>query len=312
MTPRPIVIIAGPTASGKSHTALAIAKKYGGVIINADAMQVYEEIPILSAQPTLAEQEGIPHYLYGVLPGSEACSAAKWVSLAVPIITKAQTEGLLPIVVGGTGLYIKSLTKGLSAIPDIAPDVRISTREQMQTIGKEKFYEELKYVDPVMASRLRPTDTQRLIRAMEVWKQTGISLSVWQEKKPLPPLPDAQFITFFMHPDRTWLYERCNSRFLQMMHQGGLEEATALLAKRYPESLPVMKALGVPSLLTYLKEEMPLEEAISHAQQATRNYAKRQVTWFKHQLHAAEEITYNNLPSATEKALTSLSFLSSH
>lgn len=303
MALRPIIILAGPTASGKSQLAIAIAKIFDGVIINADAMQIYQELPVLTAQPSPEEQQGIPHQLYGTLQGNTPCSAAKWVTLTKAAIEQADQEGKTPIIVGGTGLYLKSLMEGLSPIPDISPAIREKIRKHAVEIGNPAFHEELQTLDPVMAEKLRPSDTQRLIRAREVLEQTGKSLADWQQEPPITYFPASRFLAFFLHPERSWLYDNCNTRFVKMLETGALQEVKALASKHYSPDLPVMKALGVPELLYYLDGYLTLEEATTTAQQSTRHYAKRQVTWFKHQLKGAHEITYQNAETAKNKVI---------
>lgn len=302
----PILILGGPTASGKSYLATVIAKKTGGVIINADAMQVYREIPILTAQPSKAEQAAIPHALYGFLPSSEPCSATKWLERAKMAIDQTHQAGKLPIVVGGTGLYIKTLMEGLSPIPDIAPLLRERMRKQCLELGNEAFYALLRQKDPDMAKRLHAGDTQRMVRAMEVLEQTGTSLAVWQAIPPVPLYDASCFKAFFIHPERATLYAQCDARFLTMLEQGALEEVKVLEALSLDATLPAMKALGVPELLAYTKGILTLEEAAAKAQQSTRNYAKRQVTWFKHQLNNAVEIPFDAIGEAEKALLRSL------
>lgn len=303
-----MLILGGPTASGKSYLANVIAKKYDGVIINADAMQVYREIPIITAQPTKEEQATIPHALYGVLSVHETCSATKWLAMAKDAIDTAHRAGKLPIVVGGTGLYLKTLMEGLSPIPDIAPEIRKHVRQQCRDMGNVAFHALLMSQDPIMAERLPVGDTQRIIRAMEVIEQTGKSLAEWQALPPTPLYSPDCFHTLFIHPEREILYRNCNARFISMTEQGALDEIEVLDALALDTGLPAMKALGVPELLSFLHGEYSQEEAITKAQQSTRHYAKRQVTWFRHQLKGATEIVFSTVDEAEEK----LQFLLTH
>lgn len=275
-----IHIICGPTASGKSARALGIAQAGRGVIINADAMQVYAELHVLTARPSAEDERQAPHMLYGVLPASEACSAARWLEMAQEAIKTTAQNGQLPVVTGGTGLYLKALMEGLSPIPDIPGEVR----QQATTLYNERGAEALLAHDPVMAARLKPGDTQRHIRALEVIISTGKSLAYWQDIPRVLPFPDAQFNVEQITLPREELYRRCDTRFLTMLEQGAIEEVSALLAQNLSDDLPAMRAVGVPELAAFLRGSITLQEATTQAQQATRNYAKRQLTWFRNQL----------------------------
>ena len=285
---RVVVIVAGPTASGKSALALALAEAFDGVVINADSMQVYDALRILTNRPDAALEARVPHRLYGVIPADEACSAARWRSLALVEITAAHEAGCLPIVTGGTGLYIRALIEGLAPIPDIPAAVRRSTRERHASLGGPAFHAELAALDPEMAERLAPGDSQRMIRAFEVFEATGRSLAAWQ--RVAPTAADAlapPFLTLTLAPPRAPLYAACDGRFAAMIEAGALAEVSDLAALDPDPGLPVMKALGVPELRRHLAAELSLEQAIAAAQQATRNYAKRQATWLRHQLPGA-------------------------
>ncbi|WP_239988773.1 tRNA (adenosine(37)-N6)-dimethylallyltransferase MiaA [Paramagnetospirillum kuznetsovii] len=290
MTPPPAIVVAGPTASGKSGLALAIAREWDGVVINADSMQVYGGLPILTAQPSAADQALAPHRLYGILPASEACSAARWRDLAAAEMTAAWATGKLPVVVGGTGLYIRSLMQGLSPVPEIPGAVRDAARARMEALGAAAFHAALAERDPVMAARLRPSDTQRLTRAMEVLDATGRSLAEWQAE-PMEGGIAARWFTITLAPERARLYAACDSRFKSMVKAGALDEAAAIAQWTLDPALPAMKALGLRELSAHLAGEIGLDEAIAQAQQVTRNYAKRQSTWFKHQLTASETLS---------------------
>ncbi|OAN49795.1 tRNA (adenosine(37)-N6)-dimethylallyltransferase MiaA [Paramagnetospirillum marisnigri] len=288
--PPPAIVVAGPTASGKSGLALRLAREFDGVVINADSMQVYAGLPILTAQPPAADHAVVPHRLYGVLPPSEACSAARWRDLAAEEMNVAWEAGKLPIVVGGTGLYLRSLMQGLSPIPDIPDEVRDATRARMAEVGAPAFHAELAARDPVMAERLRPSDSQRLVRAAEVLAATGRSLAQWQAE-PLSGGVTARWFTIALLPEREPLYAACDRRFRAMVAQGALDEARAMADLGLDPALPAMKALGLRELMAHLAGEMELDAAIAAACQATRNYAKRQVTWFRHQLMASETVS---------------------
>ena len=285
---QPIVIIAGPTASGKSALALEIARQRNGTIINCDSMQIYDALPILTAQPTAAEKSEIPHRLYGELPPDETCSAGLWREIAGPIIADILKRGATPIICGGTGLYIMALTEGLSPIPEIPPEIREAANQKQKELGNPGFYEALKKRDPEMASRFHPSHTARLIRAWEVLEATGKSLALWQNEARLAPPPHWQFEIHKVMPEREELQRRCDARFLQMMNNGVLDEveefSNSLDAGEIPADASLTKALGFKPLRAYLKGELKKEEAIERAQGETRRYAKRQVTWFRHQL----------------------------
>ncbi len=275
-----IHLIFGPTASGKSARAIEQARTRRGVIINADATQLYADLQILSARPTPEEMQGLPHRLYGVLTGNSPASAASWLALVKTEIETAWAAGNLPILCGGTGLYLKALQEGLSPVPSVAPEIRA----QAQLIPNSDIHSQLQEVDPVSAARLKPGDTQRLRRAYEVWLATGKPLTYWQAQPKQPPFPHAGFRVETLNPPRDELYARCDARFLAMLEKGAVEEVKSLLHKNYPSTAPVMKAVGVPEISAYLRGELSLEEATAKAQQATRNYAKRQVTWLNNQI----------------------------
>lgn len=282
-----MIVIGGPTASGKSGLALAIAQKYGGVVINADSMQVYDGLPQLTAQPDNHDKHIVPHRLYGALPPDTPCNAASWRALAIDEIARAEAQNLVPVIVGGTGLYINTLMRGLSPMPEVPAAVRTAIAADMARLGNEAFHAELMARDPVMASRLHPGNTQRLIRAMEVLTHTGQSLSYYQSLPPEPPPAHLRFVLLTLLPPREVLYARCDGRFAQMMDNNVLNEVESF--PRPPENTapwPLHKALGYPELRAYLDGHMTRDEAITAAQQSTRNYAKRQMTWFRNQMSA--------------------------
>lgn len=286
--------MAGPTASGKSALAIEKAQKMNGVVINADALQIYNALPILTAQPTAEEQTLTPHKLYGCRPPGTACSATDWVREAVSAITETLQAGQMPIVVGGTGLYLKALMQGLSDIPDISADIRPRLIEQQRMMGNPAFHQAFSAVDPVMAARLHPNDTQRLIRAWEVWEGTGKSLAVWQSHPPAPPQPGWRFAITILEPKRDALYARCNQRFIRMMAEGALEEVKGYMEmikqRQAPAQGGATQALGFIPLCAHLRGEISLDQAIERAQADTRHYAKRQVTWLRHQIAPAENV----------------------
>ena len=277
------MLVAGPTASGKSALALDLAGHLSGVVINADAMQVYRELRVLTARPDDDAEARAPHRLYGFLPVSEAFSAARWREQAVAEIRAAHGAGRLPIVVGGTGLYFKALTEGLSPVPEIPSDVRSRVRARVQELGAEAFHAELALKDPAMATRLRPSDPQRLARAAEVLEATGTSLAEWQGRASADE--GFRFSTFLLLPPRDLLHAACDVRFRAMVDAGALDEARAMRALGLDPALPATRAVGLRELIRHLDGEIELEEAITLAQAATRQYAKRQITWFRNQLH---------------------------
>jgi tRNA dimethylallyltransferase len=287
--PGAAVILGGPTASGKSALALAIGRELGGTVINADSLQVYHELPILTAQPAPATQASLPHRLYGFLSASERCSAARWAALARREIDAALAAGRLPIVVGGTGFYLRSLLHGLAPVPEIPASVREAARQRLVELGKAAFHAELARRDPGMADRIRPSDPQRMVRAWEVLEATGRSLADWQARRDGARAQDGpRFLTLVLMPARAPLYAACDARFRAMIEQGALAEAAAL--QSLDPDLPAGKALGLRELLGHIRGEYALEAAIAAAQQATRRYAKRQMTWFRHQVPEGSQL----------------------
>ncbi|GAA0278174.1 tRNA (adenosine(37)-N6)-dimethylallyltransferase MiaA [Alteraurantiacibacter aestuarii] len=280
-----VALIAGPTASGKSDLAvrLALALREAGkdaVVINADSAQVYADLAIVSARPTDAEMRGVPHRLFGVWSGEEGCSAAKWAAQARREIAEAHAAGIVPILVGGTGLYIRTLLDGISPMPEIDPAVR----EAVRALPVDQAYAALQAEDAPRAAMLAPADSQRIARALEVVRSTGRPLASWQQQR-IGGIGDAiELVPLVLLPDREALYARCDARFAAMLESGALEEVAALLARHIDPAMPVMRAIGVPDITAYLRGECPLDEAIARGQQATRNYAKRQLTWLRHQL----------------------------
>lgn len=278
---KPVALIAGPTASGKSDLAVELALALGRpcVVINADSAQVYRDLRVLSARPTEEEMRGVPHRLFGAWDGAEPCSAADWAARAKREIEDAQLAGQLPILVGGTGLYIRTLLEGIAPVPEIDPDVRAAVRE----MPVEAAYDALQREDSERAAALRPSDRQRVARALEVVRSTGRPLAQWQEQRVGGIAGAVDLHPLVLLPPRDWLYERCDRRFALMMERGAVEEVEALLARNLSPALPAMRAIGVPEIAGYLRGEWSRAEAIARGQQATRNYAKRQYTWFRRQ-----------------------------
>ena len=299
------VLIAGPTASGKSALALKLARDLGGAVINADSMQVYRELRILSARPDDAEQAVAPHYLYGFVSALEPFSVGKWLEGASEALRDCRAKGLLPLIVGGTGLYFAALTEGLSPIPEIHASIRVEARQRLAEIGNERFYAELAVRDPMMAARLAPGDGQRLVRAWEVIEATGQSLAEWQQLKAEPILAGA-LARFVLKPDRGWLQARIAIRFAAMIEAGALDEVRALKVQGLRDDLPAARALGVPQLSAYLDRRLTLEEAQAQAIVETRQYSKRQTTWFRHQMPdwtVIERSQPGEIVDAVERAL---------
>ena len=279
----PLIVVAGPTASGKSALAVRIAESVGGAVINADSMQVYRELEILTARPGRADVDRAPHRLYGFRALNDPCSAAVWRALAVAAITEAWAAGQVPILCGGTGFYIRALLEGIAPIPEIPDAVRAASRELHARLGGPAFRTRLAQRDPVMAARLADGDGQRLVRAFEVIEATDRSLAEWQADD-IESVSDFDALTIVLTRERPPLYAACDARFHEMMRRGALAEADAVAALNLDPALPGMKALGLPELLSYLRDEISMPTAIELAQRATRRYAKRQTTWFRHQI----------------------------
>ena len=280
----PVIVVAGPTASGKSAFALALAREFQGAVINADSMQLYKELRVLTARPGEAAMNQAPHFLYGTLSAADPASAGRWRGLALQAIAEARAAKLLPIVVGGTGLYLSALMRGLSPIPPVPAAVRRAAAALHATLGGAKFRAELMKRDPETAERLKPGDTQRLIRAYEVAEATGRPLSAWQAE-PGEAAP-FRFFSVLLMPPKAALDAAIDARFLGMMQAGALDEARRIAALGLDPALPALKALGVPALLAHLKGLISRDKAVAAAQAASRRYAKRQAAWFRHQFQA--------------------------
>ncbi|MCX7308731.1 MAG: tRNA (adenosine(37)-N6)-dimethylallyltransferase MiaA [Afipia sp.] len=284
------VLIAGPTASGKSALALALAEATGGIIINTDSMQVYRDLRIITARPTPDDEMRAPHLLYGYSDAAMNCSAGAWIADAASVLDKAYADNRLPIFTGGSGLYFKALTRGLSAVPPIPQEIRESIRARLEQDGVETLHAELAKRDFASAEKLKPRDRSRIARALEVIEATGRSLTDWHRDGMLPLLPADQTVGLFLDPDRDDLYARIDRRFSRMIEMGALDEVAALAARNLNPLLPAMKAHGVPALIRHLAGDIRLDEAIEIGRADTRHYAKRQFTWFRHQLPEFEWI----------------------
>jgi tRNA dimethylallyltransferase len=284
MMNKQVIIVAGPTASGKSELGLLLARQMNGVIINADSMQVYRELPILTAQPGKDDLGLADHRLYGTLSAAEACSVGRWRSMAVQQIDRCHAEGRTPLILGGTGLYIKALMEGLSPVPEISIEFRVQATEDYDKLGPVGLVEKIRGHDPHMAQALRANDRQRIIRAWEVWLATGKSLLQWQHLHPPVAHEGYDFHTVLLCPERDLIYQRCDQRFEKMIAEGGVEEVQSFLSLELSPSLPLMRAIGVIEIKNYLNGEWTFEQMVAASKQATRRYAKRQLTWLRNQL----------------------------
>jgi tRNA dimethylallyltransferase len=278
------ILIAGPTASGKSALALALAEKFGAEIINADSMQVYRDLRIITARPTVEEERRVTHRLYGHVDAAENFSVGRWCEEAAAALAATRRAGRAAVVVGGTGLYFNALTRGIAAVPPIPADIREDVRARLTSDGVAVLHAELKQHDPAAAARLMPGDRARVTRALEVVLATGRSLLDWHEDNKPPGLDASAAAKIFLMPDRDELLRRIDARFDAMIAAGALEEVRALAARNLNPNLPAMKAHGVPWLIRHLRGEIALEQAVEEAKGDTRQYTKRQATWFRNQL----------------------------
>jgi tRNA dimethylallyltransferase len=278
------VLIAGPTASGKSALALALARDRGGVVVNADSMQVYRDLRVLTARPTPGEEAQAPHRLYGHVDAGENYSVGRYVRDAAIVLHETWAAGRLPIMTGGTGLYFKALVDGLSAVPPVAADVRDRVRRETEGLDTVAIHARLAAADPASAAALRPSDRLRVLRAIEVVAATGRPLASFRGNRTPGPLAGADIVKLFLAPDRDWLRARIDARFRAMVARGALDEVRALAARGLDPMLPAMRAHGVPALIAHLRGERPLDDAIAIGQADTRRYAKRQFTWFRTQM----------------------------
>lgn len=278
------VLIAGPTASGKSALGIKLAQAFDGVVINADSMQVYGDLRVLTARPTPEEESQASHRLYGHVDAAVNFSVGRYMADAAEALRQAQGKGLMPIFVGGTGLYFKALTEGLSDIPPVPDEVREQVRRESEGLETPELHRLLAWRDPVTAETLRPSDRLRVQRALEIFAATGQPLRSFHGARQPGPLSGVPLVKLFLAPEREELRRRIDNRFIAMIEQGALEEVRALGDRGLDPMLPAMRAHGVPGLLAHLRGEASLEEAIARGQGDTRRYAKRQFTWFRHQL----------------------------
>jgi tRNA dimethylallyltransferase len=274
-----LALIAGPTASGKSQLALALAERAGGMVINADSAQVYADLRIISARPSPADERRAPHRLYGYRDAALPCSAAEWAADAKRSIAEAREAGLMPVLAGGTGLYIRTLLDGIAPVPDIDPAVR----EAVRSFSVMHNYASLEREDPHAAARLRPSDSTRVARALEVIRSTGRPLSEWQKERVGGIGGEVELVPLILLPPRDWLYRRCDERFEKMMSDEGIAEVRSLLERRLNPMLPAMRAIGVREIAAFLDGSLDREQALAAGRTATRQYAKRQYTWFARQ-----------------------------
>ncbi len=287
---RSAIIVAGPTCSGKSALALELARRLHGTVINADSMQVYAELRVVTARPTPAEEGLVPHALYGIRPARDPGSVAWWRAEALAAIAAARAAGRLPILCGGTGMYLASLTQGISDIPDPGAAARTEARSLLETLGPDGLHARLSAIDPATASMLRPSDAQRIARAWEVLVGTGTPLATWQSRPTGPP--PGRFRMILLDPPRPGLRAAIADRFALMLDRGAIEEVQALLDQRLDPSLPAMRAHGVPELAAFLQGDVVLAEAVRRAVLATGQYTKRQATWFRHRAPVPSEDTH--------------------
>jgi tRNA dimethylallyltransferase len=297
------VLIAGPTASGKSALALALAERHGGIVVNADSMQVYRDLRVITARPSEAEEARVAHRLYGHVDAAENYSVGRWCQDACAAIDEAHAGRKLPILVGGTGLYFKALIQGLSAVPPTPPEIRAAVRARCDAEGAMALHAELARRDPAMAARLKPGDRMRISRALEVLEATGRSLADWHgEGMPAILDPNAA-LKIFLVIERAELHRRIDARFDGMLAAGALDEVRALSARGLDPMLPAMKAHGVPWLRRHLAGEIGLEAAAEGGKLDTRRYTKRQVTWFRHQMPGWDWLAPADVPGLVEREL---------
>ncbi|GAN00367.1 tRNA dimethylallyltransferase [alpha proteobacterium U9-1i] len=278
-----VLLLMGPTASGKSALALALAEELGGEIVNADSMQVYGDLRVLTARPTTEDEARAPHHLYGRVDAAERYSVGRWLEDALAAIGAIRARGATPIVVGGTGLYFSALTRGLADIPAAEPELRADLQRRLEAEGAAALHARLAVVDSETAARLQPNDAPRILRALEVWETTGRSIGAHHQKT-TPPLARDEWTGLLLSPPRASLYAAINSRFDAMLRAGALEEVRALAARRLDSQLPAMKAHGAPALMAHLRDELGLPDAAEIARRDTRRYAKRQFTWMAGQM----------------------------
>ncbi len=303
MKQNPVLIIAGPTASGKSSLAIAAAQALNGVVLNCDSMQIYKDIPIIAATPNAWEKAQVEHRLFEFYDVTKRGNVVEWLELCVAEIQKLWTEGRLPVVVGGTGMYIDALINGITPIPEVNPEVRQNLRMRLQNEGLIRLYAELKEKDAEIAKKLSPNDKTRIVRALEIIETTGKKVSEWYKTPLIKKLPEADFTVVKIVPSIEVIEQRCRERLDKMVELGALDEIAELVRRGIDETLPAMKALGVPELSRVVKGEMLLDKALELAKLHTRQYAKRQRTWLRNKLQAdiVFDDVYSGQPEYMEK-----------
>lgn len=303
MKQNPVLIIAGPTASGKSSLAIAAAQALNGVVLNCDSMQIYKDIPIIAATPNAWEKAQVEHRLFEFYDVTKRGNVVEWLELCVAEIQKLWTEGRLTVVVGGTGMYIDALINGITPIPEVKPEVRQNLRMRLQNEGLIRLYAELKEKDAEIAQKLSPNDKTRIVRALEIIETTGKKVSEWYKTPLIKKLPEADFMVVKIVPSIEVIEQRCRERLDKMVELGALDEIAELVRRGIDETLPAMKALGVPELSRVVKGEMLLDKALELAKLHTRQYAKRQRTWLRNKLQAdiVFDDVYSGQPEYMEK-----------
>ena len=304
-----VIIIAGPTTSGKSTLAIDIAEEFNGVVINADSMQIYKGLEVITSSPNPLMLKRVPHKLYNVREPKNPCSAGLWTKLATKEICWAHDNGFLPIVVGGTGLYLRALIDGIINLPKIPVEIKNKIRNQMLKEGSKKLHEKLSKLDLSTASTLNVADSQRICRALEVFLTTGESLTDLKRKNVVEASArrNFKFVKLLLMPPRPLLYKTCDARFERMLNCGALDEIRTLMDHNFSASLPAMKALGIPFLIRHLEGQMSIEDACSAGQLSTRHYVKRQATWFKNQFVADFAINLQYSVSLRQKFFSYIS-----
>ncbi len=294
------IIICGPTASGKTEYAHKLALQNNGEIVNADSMQLYKQLPIITASPEQKLKDELPYHLYNFQDVDQELSATKYVEVASNTIREITSRNKIPIIVGGSGMYISMLVNGYSAIPNIDEAIRLKARSLRKEIGAELFFEELKKLDPAICQTLNVADSQRTLRAYEVIKQTKKSILEYQKQENYKPLPDFEFEIIFLLPERNFLYDTCNKRLKKLFTTGAIEEVTTAYKNFGEIKTTAMKALGVHEIMEYIKGNISINEAIELASAKTRQYAKRQTTWFRNQIKASQIIEFNSIEQYEE------------
>lgn len=282
-----VFVLYGPTASGKTGLAVQLAKHFDFEVINCDTMQMYHDLQVITARPTQQEMEGIPHHLYGTWAAKDRGTGPRWIEDTLPVLADVLSRGKAPLLVGGTGMYLKLLMEGFSTIPEIPDEIKEEGRARLTEIGNAQFYAELCALDSQVKDKLDPGNSQRLCRTWEVITATGQSIYDWQAQNPPQKPAPYNYTVLALGQDRQWIYDRVDTRFEQMMSQGAMEEVAALAEKNLDPSLPIMRAHGVPELIALQRGQMTHEEAITQAQRNTRHYVKRQLTWLRQQLTQA-------------------------